>query len=59
MGFWRDIGSVFGICDHISRRDREEYEKDHAATVTKHPRGCTCHWCGLARVGTKVPGDEW
>lgn len=48
MGFWRDIGSSLGYCDEYSRTEREEFRKDRASKLTRHERGCTCHWCKCA-----------
>ena len=45
MGFWRDIGSTFGVCDEESKSDREERRKSATASITHHPRGCNCTTC--------------
>ena len=48
MGFWRDLGSTFGVCDEYSQQERRDYQRERATELTGHPMGCNCHWCQCA-----------
>lgn len=52
MGFWRDIGSSLGVCEEKPRVEREQDEREYASRLNRHERGCTCHWCSCAKLGT-------